>query len=135
MEQNKTIKDLDDILSPAAVNISSSYIQLGDKYIRTFFVATYPRFLHTNWFSPIINLEKAFDISLMINPKDTSVILKQLRDKLARLQAEITEEEASGKVRNPILETAISDIEDLLVCYARVLMKNSHNCTSGVPNV
>jgi len=52
-------------------------------------------------------------ISIYINPKNTAQVLRQLRDQLARLEAEVMEESASGKVRNPILETAIQDIETL----------------------
>jgi len=41
------------------------------------------------------------------------MVLKQLRDQLARLEAQVMEESSTGKVRNPILETAIQDIESL----------------------
>lgn len=111
--QPQPLKNLDDALAPSAVNIASNSIQIGDKFIRTYFIATYPRYLNTNWFSPIVNLEKAFDVAMFVEPQDTAKILKDLRDKLGRLQAEAIEEQASGKVRNPILETAIGDIESL----------------------
>jgi len=48
-----------------------------------------------------------------LHPQDTATILKKLRDKLARLQAQEIEEQEKGKVRNPVLETAIADIEML----------------------
>lgn len=106
-------KNIDNILAPPAINVSSNFIQIGDQYIRSFFITTYPRFLNTNWFSPIVNLEKAFDVSIFIHPQNSAVVLKQLRDKLGRLEAEATEEATAGKVRNPVLETAIDDIEAL----------------------
>ena len=40
-------------------------------------------------------------------------MLKQLRDQLTRLEAQAMEEASKGKVRDPILETAIQDIEML----------------------
>ncbi len=113
LETVKTIKNLDDILAPSAINLSSNYIQIGDKYIRTFFIATFPRYLNTSWFSPIVNMEKVFDAAIFIDPKSSSVILKELRDKLGKLEAEAAEEASAGKVRNPVLETAINDIEML----------------------
>ncbi|OGM99637.1 MAG: conjugal transfer protein TraC [Candidatus Yanofskybacteria bacterium RIFCSPHIGHO2_02_FULL_41_29] len=106
-------KNIDGFLAPSAFSVSPNHIQIGNQYVRTILLATYPRYLHTNWFSPIINLDRVFDISIYINPKNTAQVLRQLRDQLARLEAEVMEESASGKVRNPILETAIQDIETL----------------------
>ena len=113
MEQPINYKNLDDILAPSAMNLTANSIQIGDKYIRTFFITTYPRYLNTNWFSPIINLEKTLDISISVTPLDTAKILKDLRDKLARVEADTAAEAAAGKVRNPILETEMQDIESL----------------------
>ncbi len=108
-----TTQSLQDILAPAALSVSPNYIQIGPKYARTIFLATYPRYLNTSWFSPIINLDRVLDISIYVHPKNTAIVLKQLRDQLARLQAQAMEEASKGKVRNPILETAMQDIESL----------------------
>src|SRR5258708_1285071 len=108
--QSQTVTET---VAPAALAVSSNYIQIGPKFARTIFLATYPRYLNTNWFSPIINLDRALDISIFVHPKSTSELLKKLRDQLARLQAQAMEEAAKGKVRDPILETAMADIEVL----------------------
>jgi len=105
------IKKIGDLLAPSAFSVSPNYIQIGGKFARTVFLATYPRYLHTSWFSPIINLDQVFDISIFVLPKNTAAVLKQLRDQLARLQSQAMEESAQGKVRDPILETAMEDIE------------------------
>jgi len=104
---------LQDVLAPPAMKIDSNYIQIGERFVRTLFVSTYPRFLNANWLSPIVNLDEVFDIAIYIHPKDTATVLKQLRDQLARLEAQAIEESEKGKVRNPRLETAINDIESL----------------------
>jgi len=106
-------KTLDNLLAPAAIDVSSNYIQIGDKFARTLFVVTYPRYLNTNWLSPIINMDQPFDIAIFAHPQDTGTILKQLRDRLGRIQAQVIEEQTAGKVRDPILETAVNDIETL----------------------
>src|ERR1035437_10932569 len=63
--------ELQDIIAPSALKIDPKSINLGDKIARTFFIISYPRFLTDNWFSPIINLDKIFDISIFIHPIDT----------------------------------------------------------------
>lgn len=111
MEQETTA--IDETLAPSAVNISSNNIQIGERLARTIFISSYPRFLNSNWFSQIINLDQELNIAFHIHPEDTGAILKKLRDRLARLQAQTMEEQEKGKVRDPVLETAIIDIEDL----------------------
>ncbi len=106
-------RPIDEILAPSAVNITSTSIQLGDVFARTIFVSTFPRFVNVGWFSSIINLDRKFDISIFLHPKDTGIVLKQLRTQLGRLQAQEIEEQTDGKVRNPLLEIAISDVESL----------------------
>ncbi len=104
---------VDDLLAPSAADVSSNYMQIGDSFSRTIFLATYPRYLNTNWFSPIVNMDRPFDASIFVHPEDTASMLNQLRDRLGKLQAQDIERQAAGKVRDPILETAIGDIEDL----------------------
>ncbi|MFZ5559571.1 MAG: VirB4-like conjugal transfer ATPase, CD1110 family [Patescibacteria group bacterium] len=102
-----------DAIAPSALQVTSNYVQIGEKYARTFFVITYPRFLTVNWLSPIINLDRVFNVSMFIHPADTGIILKKLRRKLTQIESQITTEQEQGKVRNPILETAREDIETL----------------------
>ncbi|EKE16018.1 MAG: hypothetical protein ACD_11C00054G0008 [uncultured bacterium] len=102
-----------DLIAPAAIKLSTNNIQIGETYARTIFIIAYPRFLHTNWFSPIINIDFPMDISMFIHPVDTGEILKTLRKTTTQVQSQIHIEEGGGKVRDPILETALNDIEDL----------------------
>ncbi|KKR10456.1 MAG: Type IV secretory pathway VirB4 protein-like protein [Parcubacteria group bacterium GW2011_GWA2_39_18] len=104
---------LTDVVAPPALKIESKYLQLGSQFIRTIFVFNYPRYLSTNWLSPIVNMPRVFDIAMFIHPADTALVLKQLRKRVAQVQAQISEEEEKGKVRDPMLETAFSDMEDL----------------------
>ena len=100
-------------VAPSAMQITPNYLQIGDKYVRTIFIATYPRFLNANWLSPIVNLDKVLDVAIFINPQPTADVLKQLRTQLTKVQAQIMEEEAAGKVRDPVLETGAQDLEAL----------------------
>src|SRR3989344_3724737 len=105
--------ELQDIIAPSALKIESKSINLGDKIARTFFIISYPRFLSDNWFSPIINLDKVFDISIFIHPIDTSLALRQFQKKVAEVQSQINVREGKGMVRDPMLDTAYEDLEGL----------------------
>jgi len=112
-EMASTEMSLVDAIAPSALQITSNYIQIGDKYAKTFFVITYPRFLTVNWLSPIINLDRVFNVSMFIHPADTAIILKKLRRKITQVEAQISTEAEKGKIRDPMLETARDDIEGL----------------------
>ena len=102
-----------DIVAPSSIEIKPSYLKLEDRFVQSFFIFSYPRYLSTAWFSPVINLDIPMDISLFVHPIDAGLILKQLRRRVTEIQAELMERESKGLVRDPALETAYRDIEDL----------------------
>jgi len=107
------VLDLKDILAPSALDVKAKYIDLGDKVARTFFIISYPRFLADGWFSPVINLDKEFDISIFINPIESQYALKKLQKKVAEVMSQISERESKGLVRDPSLDSAYQNIEFL----------------------
>jgi type IV secretory pathway VirB4 component len=88
-------------------------INLGEKVLRSFFVISYPRYLSDNWFAPIINLDKIFDVSIFVKPIDTANVLRTFQKKVAEVQSQINTREAKGLVRDPMLDTAYQDLENL----------------------
>ncbi len=109
----KGLATVKDIIAPAAFKIESDHVLINKKLASTFFVYAYPRFLQTNWFSPIINLDTTFDIAIFIHPQSTADILKNLRKIVTQIQSQISMNEEKGMVRDPILETAYKDVEGL----------------------
>ncbi|MBI2582776.1 DUF87 domain-containing protein, partial [Candidatus Azambacteria bacterium] len=104
---------LQDIIAPAALEVTQTAVRLGEKLARTLFVFSYPRYLNTNWFSPIINLDRMMDIAVFVHPVDTGAALRQLRKKVAQVESQMMIREEKGLVRDPILETAYQDLEAL----------------------
>ena len=49
-----------DLIAPAALEVTSSHIKLGDYFVRTLFVVEYPRYINVGWFAPVINMDKLF---------------------------------------------------------------------------
>jgi type IV secretory pathway VirB4 component len=105
--------DLVDIIAPSAVKINPKHLNLGEKVVRSFFVTSYPSILTDNWLSPLINLDKVFDIAIYIHPVDTAGIMKKFEKKVAEVQSQINERERKGIVRDPMLEAAYRDLEEL----------------------
>ncbi len=102
-----------DLIAPAAIEVQPSYVRLGSKYVRTVFVVGYPRYINVGWFAPVINYAASFDVALFFSPLPTQVVLKQLRDKVGRTEAEISTGQDKGKPRDPMAETVLHDMERL----------------------
>src|SRR3989344_8802156 len=79
------VLDLQDVIAPHALKVNSRELVLGEKIARTFFLISYPRFLTTGWFAPIINMDKFIDISIFIHPMDTNEMLRKFQKKVAEV--------------------------------------------------
>lgn len=104
---------LEDTIAPTALKIGSRELELGEKFVRVFYTIAYPRFLTDSWFAPVVNLDKILDASIFIHPLETEQALNTFRKKVAEVQSQINQRESRGLVRDPLLDTAYQDIEEL----------------------
>lgn len=107
------IVTLRDLIAPPSFEVESGYVRVGKRFARTLYVYGYPRQIFTGWLSPIINLDEVIDISIFIYPVESRVVLENLRRKVGQLEATYTINQEKGKVRDPGLEAAIQDAEEL----------------------
>ena len=102
-----------DLIAPSSLKVNPTFMQLGKKFLRTVFVVSYPRYIGVGWFAPIINLNYTFDISMFFYPVKSALILKQLKNRVGNLEAQIISDSDKGAPRDPLRETALRDIEYL----------------------
>lgn len=104
---------LEDVIAPSGLEINKSSVNISGTFARTFFTISYPRYLNDGWLEPIINMEKELDISIFIHPVDTADTLKKFQKKVAEIQSQINIRSDKGMVRDPQLEAAYRNLEDL----------------------
>lgn len=107
------LASIKDLISPSAMEIFFDKIKVGGLFARSFFVYTYPRYIDSNWMSPLVNFEATVDIAHFIYPIDSSAIMKVLKRKVAQMQASHRINLEKGLVRDPGLETQLQDAETL----------------------
>ena len=107
------VASVKDLISPSALEIEFNYLKMGNKFVRTLFVFTYPRYIYTNWLSPIINFDCTMDISMFIYPVSTKVIMDNLRKKVGQMESAMAMSAEKGQVRDPALQTALQDAEEM----------------------
>ncbi len=109
----KGVASIKDLIAPSSMKVEPNFVRLGDVWVRTLFIVTYPRYVTVGWASPIINLNAQMDIAMFFYPIKAAVVLKQLKKKVGIVEAQIASDAESGKPRDPISETALRDIEQL----------------------
>jgi type IV secretory pathway VirB4 component len=105
--------ELRDIIAPSALGITPKSLNLGTNIVRSFFVISYPRYLTDNWMSPLINLDKVFDVAIHVTPLNTAEVMKGFQRKVAEVESQIMTREEKGMIRDPQLDVAYQDLEDL----------------------
>ncbi len=107
------IASIRDLLAPSSFEVAYDHVKMDGLYAQTFFVYTYPRYIDTNWMTPIVNYDVTMDVAQFIYPIDSGEIMKVLRNKVAQIQSSIHMNAEKGRVRDPMLETALEDAEQL----------------------
>ncbi|HJP81570.1 MAG TPA: DUF87 domain-containing protein [Candidatus Saccharimonadales bacterium] len=109
----KGITTLRDLIAPSSLEIHNSHFRLGTKYGRTIYIYGYPRQIYTGWLSSLINIDEVLDISMFIYPVESQVVLNNLRKKVTQLEATMSINSEKGRTRDPGLEAALQDAEEL----------------------
>jgi len=110
---SESLMTLEDVIAPSGVEINSRSINVSGTHARTFFTVSYPRYLNDGWLEPILNMEKELDVSIFIHPINTADTLKKFQKKVAEVQSQINVRAEKGMVRDPQLEAAYRNLEDL----------------------
>lgn len=107
------ISTVRDLISPSGVKITHSHLELNTKLTRSFFILVYPRVINMGWLEGLVNADLQMDISIFIYPRDSADVLRDLKGKVAKIQASLQINAEQGKTRDPALETAYRDVEGL----------------------
>jgi len=102
-----------DIIAPEKIELNFDHLKIGDVYIRTLFVAGYPRFVSPGWMGPIINFDHSLDLSFFIYPVEGKSVLDELRRKITEMEAELSTDIQRGKIVNPVTEAKLEDAKSL----------------------
>jgi conjugal transfer ATP-binding protein TraC len=98
-----------DIIAPPAVEVDFDMLTINNYYIRSMFVAGYPRYAYPNWLQPLISFDHTLDIAMYIYPSDSAEILHNLRRKISEMEATIQSDMKRGKVVEPSVQVALED--------------------------
>lgn len=91
-------QDQVDFISYAGLAEKSTYLQIGDKYLRTLFISGFPYVASTGWLNMLINFNHNADISYHIEQVDPTMALPKLNRKITELESTKRSMLKQGKV-------------------------------------
>jgi len=91
-------QDQIDLISYSGLEEEVSYLQMGDKFIRTLFISGYPYVASTGWLNMLINFNHNVDISYHIEQVDPLLALPKLNRKITELESTKRSMIKDGKV-------------------------------------
>jgi conjugal transfer ATP-binding protein TraC len=91
-------QDQVDLISYSGLQEESSYLQMGEKYVRTLFISGYPYVASTGWLNMLINFNHNIDISYHIEQVDPLLALPKLNRKITELESTKRTMLKAGKV-------------------------------------
>ncbi|MBU0459050.1 ATP-binding protein [Patescibacteria group bacterium] len=102
-----------DIIAPASMEVKADKLMINDLHARTLYAINWPNYVYPNWLSEEINFDAHMNITQFIYPADNKTILRLLRKKVTQMRSSIHMLEQRGIVRDPGLEAALQDAEEL----------------------
>ena len=108
-----------DLIAPAGMEVRHDEMILNDLHARTLFVYNWPSYIYPNWLSQQINYDAQMEISQFIYPTSSKHIMRMLRKRVAEMRSSVHMLQQRGIVRDPSLEAALQDAEELRDLLAR----------------
>lgn len=80
-------QDQVDLISYSGLSEESTYLQMGDKFVRTLFISSYPYVASVGWLNMLINFNHNIDISHHIEQINPLLALPKLNRKITELES------------------------------------------------
>ncbi len=88
----------------------SSYLQVGEKLKRTYYLADIPAYLSPYVFFRLLNSSLPFTLSIFVEPSPSSELLKKARQRLSVLEMQQNERLKQGKIRDQQVDKNIEEV-------------------------
>ena len=89
---------------------NNSYVQVGEKLKRTYYLADIPAYLSPYIFFRLLTSDLPFTLSMFIEPAPSSELLKKSRQRLAVLEMQQNERLKVGKLRDQQVDKNIEEV-------------------------
>ncbi len=89
---------------------NNTYIQVGERLKRTYYLADIPAYLSPYVFFRLLNSSLPFTLSIFVEPSPSSELLKKARQRLSVLEMQQNERIKQGKIRDQQVDKNIEEV-------------------------
>jgi len=102
-----------DIVAPAAIEEARAEVAIDGAMSRVFAITDYPRHVTPNWLGRLIDADEPLDVSLHLEPLESSSVVRSLTHRMVELQSSRMLEARGGRIASIEREVAYEDVERL----------------------
>jgi type IV secretory pathway VirB4 component len=126
---NEDLSGLKNAIAPSIFKEHSTYIQLGENYVRTLAIIDYPSTVHGNWLSKLYRFKGNVSLSFHLNPDTSEKMIKNVSDSIEELESRL--HPAKGKP-SPRRE---EDLKNKIASAQKVLKNLMNGDSNSIYNV
>ncbi len=104
---------IEDVIAPSEIEVDFNNLRINNRFFRTYFISSYPRFVEPNWLEPLISFDHSLLISMFIYPSESAGVLDELKRKIAEMEATIQTDVEKGRAIDPSVGVALEDARGL----------------------
>lgn len=93
---------------------SSTYLQVGEKVKRIYYLADIPAYLSPYLFFRLLNSSLPFTLSVFVEPSPSSELLKKARQRLSVLEMQQNDRLKQGKIRDQQIDKNIEEVASFI---------------------
>ena len=98
---SRATPEIMELISPSSFERGhENYIKVGDKFVRNFFIVGWPKSVYVTQLSELYDSPYHIDVSMRIEPTDTSNALEKLTNEITENEANLAQQREKGKVTN-----------------------------------
>lgn len=100
-ELEQGIPTLKSLIAPPSIDRSHpDHLEIGNKFVRNFIVAGFPKMISVGWADSIYNYDGDLDLAIHVNPTDERRALDELTNKITQFEAQLSTELEKGSNKN-----------------------------------
>ncbi|MFA7297861.1 MAG: hypothetical protein WC211_11870, partial [Dehalococcoidia bacterium] len=102
-----------DIAAPSAIAEARAEVTIDGSASRVLAITDYPRHVTPNWLGRLIDADEPLDVSLHLEPLDSSGVVRSLTHRMVELQSSRMLDARGGRIASIEREVAYEDVERL----------------------
>lgn len=97
----KGIPDIKELIAPPSFELHhEEYLKVGNKWVRSFYLESYPNYTSVGWMDDVYNSPNDLDVTVYIDPIKTSQALQEINNQITAKESQKIVDQEKGNITN-----------------------------------